>query len=733
MISSIQWLNSNSCCSHSCDSPPKPCVLTAALFGYRIPSIVERAEPAQPLKERAWTWITSFSFINYFYENRLLNDVKYKLDGSPSTPKKILKFDESFVALRAVLKWFKEPDSDRLPTRIKCFVEHLQVHNYLKFDTNEIPIEQLELFLEQLESFIGKMKRTGFYDASKELSVLEPFLAPELLYAQIKSDLPEFTEQEIINCEMLSKDDSIVSEADFLKAYKFFVKLIHNPEKVEKFTSFSNPFSNEPFMVNGRIYTHSSPSFKELIGKLHPKKESKVYFFASRFKEMHEGLQKFGGLKAIREHLSKGTLGIEESCVIGVLSLFLTPYVDRLSKNDLTSEDEKNLFLLIKQFPYQPSFNPCYNLRLWTELESQLEMVKALRQQWQASKTITLEQLHLYLKVTDLTAQYQDFLNKNGTWPCEIVNELKEWIPLLPSESFGLRDIVEKHTASDFNKLISKIENAVSQNEITDENRLTFKEFYFFKAMSKQVKFFKNYLNLDYKNLFENYKLVLLNVKDDLCIRVCLFCKDPDQKSEDESPKSLWKRIVDFAINFFQNLCPYGHTNFYVVDNSSHSAHGLSHGIYHRSISGHYNPAIETLDINVERLMPKNIDKNKIEDFKKQYFGNLQALIENENPGLNYPSNPFKRIMKGIFDFRWAQPVECYLQQKNQIRELFCSEFVTQAIIEAQIQTCKSMDLDPPATLSFFGFKTMEGMTPGQMRSIFVRERILTPVANPLS
>jgi hypothetical protein len=671
-------------------------------------------EPSKPLTRKEidnWVWkkLSHIGWVERLAEKRILHNILAKDTLTLTTT-------ESIAALKVILKWMKaEP---LLPHQLN-FIQQLHEKGYLQVVTPP-PVNELTQYLRQLEG------RSFTYENV-------PSIHPKLLYPQKRDELLQFSEEEMAAMLRFADIEKVLdTTVDPTKSFQILIDILHDPERLAKFVSLGSLKRNEPFLLGSNIVSWDSPLLRERLGCPQEKWLPAARVFEDRMALLSQRL---------RKPAQRDVIDIIERAQ---LSLLVSRNLDRIVEENLTSQEAKAALQWVKKCPYNlPGYNPLHQLPDWVNVESHLQEIKSLRERIQGNpNSLNLHELILFQTATTLARQYRGFFAKNSHWPSAAFQEVQAWLQLMPSEETSYLGYLNQALAKSIESgqmdaILEKISKCVMGKTIQPENRLSYAEFRLYRKLTEILPHYQNVI--DFRGLpdFAQYEKLLASHTGERFIRVCLSRSNPEKEEQLNSPDiSLTKRmkIIGWLIlrKAVQCVFPYSHANFLLFDGQNFTTHGLGgEGIYHEEISARFSPGIATYDIDPTALMPPNLSEQDQVRFKELFWQNLQQIISKEREGVvSYPESPLKRFLKGNLLPGTAKPVDLFLE-RNENREMFCSEFVFQSIVEAQVKTCEEMKLASPKDLSFFGLRSLDGLSPGGLESILRAKKILKSLPNP--
>lgn len=649
-----------------------------------------------------WVWkkLSAIECLFPFYEKYVLNTVLQKLDGGDIQECSLLTSEEIYKTLWAIAQHL----GDKSLPLYDNFVSQLHKKGYIKsFDTQSKPD-----FLHQIIRY-RTLQITGqpIHHSAKDL---EKYLNPLLFIPSTSDNLDKFTAEEInefghlLNASKAS-DSRIIFES--------FFNLLKNSSLRARFLEFNNLSSATPFLVGHSLV--SKTTHFEFPG------ESCYYL-----EDLISKITSIKDLKSIEQKIDNDDLDIETATTLGMISIFLN--FETLNEELFDSEEKKLFFRILKKIPTKKgTFGPRYCLGKWQFLESKIEEITRLRAKREKNEKIDLSDLTLFVNIIEMLKPFNclEFLKQNSGWPCKIVKELALWKPLEI-------EVDPENLSEDLKKYHSQLEEEVKKRIKNVDKKYTpkLKDIQFLDALLKNLTPFKDCLSSTiiadieaFLNIYSTNQGEESHFDKACPINLCFFKnKSISQIWSSEAP--LLTKIMDIASAIFM---PFTHTNFSLLVEGKRHKFGLGIRVYEDEIRGEGSTRVKSYSINPTRLLNRELSSEESLLFKRLFFQNFIEVKNNVNKDHYYPNgykNIFKKFFSGFIPSIFADKPEPFLSSKDS-KEMFCSEFAFQMVVETLLKTCEMMNLEKPDTLSLFGARSLKGLTPNDLRSLWLKRGIL--------
>lgn len=561
--------------------------------------------------------------------------------------------------------------------------------------------------------------------------------------------------------------------------FDLLLKLNHDVKNIKNDSSNKKQFLGylELLLYKNEINTLKNPRYRYFISDPFLKKLTSLDYSKASFSEAY----------------IQNTKSLVNQFTDQEFSVFLDK-IKKIKSNSLTKEELLSLkeVLLLKQLlpfaslsdlnsllsgidmrqivPYQMQpvtsiqenltlFSVCnQGFKYYANLEPQLSQVLQLREKIAKEEDLSPKELILYLDICKCFHALNYARASHDSFPfieldCPVFNELRQWTPDLFNlekitpirvwECEALQEKIKELDEEKFSILLNKLKNIDTLDFEKNENKFTFKEFSLLSEIDK----------IERKNdpVFKSFILAISKIKNrkkgQSFVRVC-FHKNKGEKIENlDKDATTWEKIKYFIkkiffviLNFFaRHYEHYTHCNFLFYDKSQNLffKRGLwQNDIYNESISGNYSPNIVEYDIDVEKLIPTELPLEKRENFKKDFYEELNSVTNQKYPNFSFPKSHVKKALSFPLQTKKITPIDIRQNLKDQKRELFCSQFVCESIIAAQVKACENAQIEPPSSLSFFGLynkQHMERLIPSRFHAAFVKKGILLPAFTPFA
>lgn len=463
-------------------------------------------------------------------------------------------------------------------------------------------------------------------------------------------------------------------------------------------------------------------------------------------KKFSNFLKKHGGVEKFNKKLKNGNLSI--TTLYELAQNTSETHDSIFNINEQTVDEKTKPFLKVlknsKKFETLLDFEEV--VKKIASLEGRTEEIENLEKKLQEKKFEELDPKELRL-VLDLI-----FLMRSLPGAMLEIEDINKHIPILQKlEDMGLllfdasEHIFEKRKNPPehfpkklikFFEILDKIERAYEAKEqkhsISKEKKLSLKEFY----LHKEYEVLFDGVD-EFEIIRHNFNQLVARNEKEPFISVCFFSTRANIEKETSHEMPLIKKaqkLLQIAIS--KKIFKYHHTNFMEYDGEEFKKHSLwQEGIYHNKFQPHWSPKAKECQIVADALIPENLPEMYHERFKEIFFNYLRFKIQEENLKVKFPSNAYKRFFGIGIPSEKKTPSQIKVEER---KEIFCSQFVCEAIIEAHVKACNSMSslgIAPPASLSYYGLKDSENLpclTPSKFFDAFTKRGILVEKENPL-
>lgn len=597
----------------------------------------------------------------------------------------------------------------------------------------------LKAYITQLEKF----DKTKNYQKNSSLELdplgpagfLDEYIAPELLLPKRGPPL-SFTEEEfrlVITCNL----DVNLQSISFEEYLSQIAKLIGSPRLAKKYVLVSQLHNFTPFLIDGKVVCWNEIDFNKRI----PDQQ----FLQKNLESIEKGalfFKQHGGLSAFNKKLKDGSLDPQALCELAKLAESIAWPLDQIHQQNL--DDQTHTFLEIVKI--------AKDLKPLVKLEEQVKNLSRLKDRKQE-----IERLKFKLEKTGLDSltknEFQLLLEisySKQTFPGSLLQipNINSHIPVLQQlEDIGgsLHQAAEAifqnrnsprenypKDLKEFFKVVDKIEIAYTTKQqglaLTKAQKLSLKEYYLYKKYQGIFDF-----NKDFREINEQFKTLVSRNEKKPFISVSLFKTRAHIEENFPIPSTLEKIGKLTNILAAKVFFKYNHANFLEFDGETFSKHGLwNEGIYHTGFSVNWSPKTRDCRIVVDALIPKNLPPAEKEAFERFFFTELKVRINAENDKVKFPANSYRRFFGIGIPSEKKTPSDIRVKKR---KEIFCSQFICETIIEAHVATCKTLGYDPPASLTFYGLKENENLpalTPSKLYKKFLKSGIFKEQDNPL-
>lgn len=654
----------------------------------------EPVEAVKKLKSWAWKKVSGFEWAQKYTLTRTLT----KLDGLQITGEKLLTREESLLVMQTVFRCLK---GEKISTFEEKVFNHLIDKEYLKDCHSNQAKNELLPALENLFKY-------QFYIYNP---IFDKYFHPVLFVTSDTGTLLKVEKHELLDLVQFMNDK--IDSKQATASFKTLLKILKDPYKPAKY----NDLTRSPFTFDDLNLLHAnSPEIKS--------SSSDFTDFFCRMKEMADHLAQLGDLNALENQLEKGSVDIRTATRIGVISLFVTKISSHIVEDELSPE-EKSLFRILKRFQYKSAYNPIYTLDRWLFVEKHIKEIRLLRLELEKGHKISLAQLEMYSKVSSLYKEYSHFLKTNPNWPCDILQEIKNWstLKLVTSDPYLSDDLKKYHSS-----LEKEVKNRIKN--VDPDHKPKLKDIQFLDTLLSQLKPFKDILDstlvADIETFLKLYSETQTDEShfDEACpINLCFF-KNWTLSQIWSSEKTLITKITATASSIFM---PFTHTNFSLLESNKRHKLGLGIRVYEDEIRGVGSSKVKSYPINPTRLLKHKLSTEDSLRFKRLFFKHFIEIKNKLNREHYYPNgykNIFKKFFSGFIPSIFSDKPEPFLSSKES-KEMFCSEFAFQMVVETCLKTCEEMNIEKPDTLSLFGARSLKGLTPNDLRSLWLKRGIL--------
>lgn len=762
------------------------------------PSIIFRSNLFSDISLKKWSWfiLTPPAWLQKRFDRKQIQEITKKLDGTPRNEKNILTVSETIKTLSFIRQWVQAKNIEDLSPDVKKFIEHLLSQEYLKEKDkinfngeNIVSLHNLSSCLDYYIGFLTNLPSKKNHaenwlnpDSVTYLFPLDAAISSAILYPKMNNQLLSFSKKEINYLGSFASATD--KDADKSEAFEYLAKAITDPAVTSKYDEMCKYKDNVPFFVDGKIVTWSTIG-TDVIPATYNFYAYSMFF--EKLSKMQELQKSEGGLEAIRKKIEQNNLDIVTTYRFMSFARSLRGLSYNLKEENFKTQEARNLFFILKNCHANgtdavnfPVLND-EDLNRLKLLETHVDRMRALRQLIEApdrSSKVKFINLLEFLTIYEAIAHLNVLLNDPKFSTNPLVDELRLWAKIVPGLVSKpedqldyirfLKTSISHYAEKDINKIFDKVRHLVQAartnqtDQLTDNQKLSPREYYACSPILDVLTYFTVTGIPELKSLMDEFDQIV-HKKNGPYVHVCFFHETMSNENagnvvEEDCCGKCTNKIAACAQKIlFGLLWPlfkiislcgkikcirstfqcYGHVNFLSYDGKDITKHGLDHTfIYHKKISGHFRERVQECEIDANRLIPKNLPEAERDRFKRLFFENLNAVISFDyKKNLSFPRlrHFFGRLFLPSIQFRKISPIDVSVT-KNGRRNIFCSQFVCEAVIEAQVKTCKDMNVPPPESLSFFGLyhrQRLDNVVPCRFRRAFINKGIFKPIKNP--
>jgi len=721
---------------------------------FPIPSFCTSCSSCMDLTKWHWSWLNPIAWVQSFFETRTINSIIHKLNPSNKPIDRLLTPDESKKALELIASWLKaEKPEEQLSTKSQKLIQFLIDNRLLN---EKEATKNKEKLVTTIESYIDYLKRNGKQFTNAEHDLLFKAVALEIFISRKNSEKIHYlSKQQIVALDHLRNEKS--SKEQTIASFIELASILLDPVAAKKYFEVAVAKDRLPFFVDDQLICWMG--LGEMQGIF-----SGSYYFYEKFSSLAKCIEKNGGVAGLQDQMKRKEVPMKIIWEFATL-MHHWPFKG-IQDSDFKDDNTKVLFSLFNNFT---NFKELYKLNFGRDeevdfLESRISELAALRKKIDhGSKPLSLSEVFLFLRIKLALTNFKKEFKVLGSLS-SLIAELSEWNACF--EKWGVEANLKQDEIKKIERMLEgeepKVENIKKKidamvkakknqqlDTISYDEKLTLAELYFLDLVPCLFQDLGDRANGLKQTYTDFYQHLASHEKKDF-MHVCLVKMPADHNvmPHNEEQTSLWDRVKAYAYEKLTLIAIYFlkkegmHCNFlhYNKEQDQFITNGFAGDIHTKTISARYVPHIEEYEFDVERLMPQSVTEKKIAEFKTKFFANLKGMFVKQKRNLKL------HLGDSVWDFfkkrlcflglnrTTPAEIEKNLDDTTVERNLICSQFACEAIISAQVKTCREVGVEPPDSLSFFGLyhrQKIGSVTPNRLRDAFVGAGIFKRVFSP--